>query len=51
MTDLVKRNRFLHPQVEAQAIAAMAKVHRVLTVVVLATRLVIDSNVATAVRV
>ena len=34
MTDLVKRNRFLHPQVVAQAIAAMAKEPRVLTVVI-----------------
>jgi hypothetical protein len=50
MTDLVKRNRFLHPQVEAQAIAAMAKVRRVLTVVN-ALIAQIDSNVPTAVRV
>ena len=50
MTDLVYRSQFLHPQVVALAIAEMAKVPRVLTVVI-ALIDQIDSNVPTAVRV
>jgi hypothetical protein len=50
MTVLVKRSRFLRPQVVALAIAAMAKVHRVLTVEI-ALIYQIAPNVPTAVRV
>jgi hypothetical protein len=53
MTALVKRSQFLHPQVVAQAIAAMAKEHLVLTVVIEVIVVIdqIDPNAPTAVRV
>jgi hypothetical protein len=50
MTALVKRSRFLHPQVVAQAIVAMAKAHLVLNVVIEVIDQ-IDPNAPTAVRV
>jgi hypothetical protein len=50
MIALVKRSQFLHPQVVAQAIAAMAKAHLVLNVVIVVIDQ-IDPNAPTAVRV
>jgi hypothetical protein len=52
MTALVKRSQFLHPQVVAQAIAAMAKAHLVLNVVIEVIVVIdqIDPNAPTAVR-